>query len=156
MKLLSWNCQGLGNPWTIHNLHKLVKDKAPTVCFLMETRLDRERFDWYCRELLYKNKLIIKKLNSGGGVVLLWKTEVKLDVINFTDNHVLAKVVEEDGFEWYLTGFYGWPEASQKHKSWALLNHLLSFVNGPWMCIGDFNAILHTSEKQSQCLPIQS
>ena len=78
----------------------------------METRLDREGFDWYCRELPYTNKLIIKKPNSGGGLALLWKPEVKLDVINFTDNHVLAKVVEEDGFEWYLTGFYGWPEAS--------------------------------------------
>ena len=156
MKLLSWNCQGLGNPWIVRNLHKLVKDKAPTVCFLMETRLDRERFDWHCRELPYKNKLIIKKPDSGGGIALVWKPEVNLDVINFTDNHVLAKVVEAYGFEWYLTGFYGWPEASQKHKSWALLKHLMSFVDGPWLCIGDFNAMLHSSEKQSRCPPVQS
>ena len=156
MKLLSWNCQGLGNPWTVRNLHKLVKDKAPTVCFLMETRLDRERFDWHCRELPYKNKLIIKKPDTGGGIALIWKPEVNLDVINFTENHVLAKVVEADGFEWYLTGFYGWPEASQKHKSWALLKHLLSFVDGPWLCIGDFNAMLSSSEKQSRCPPTQS
>ena len=33
MRLLSWNCQGLGNLWTIRNLHKLVRDQAPTVCF---------------------------------------------------------------------------------------------------------------------------
>lgn len=81
---------------------------------------------------------------------------MNLEVINFTDNHVLARVVEEDSFEWFLTKFYGWPEASQKHKSWALLTHLMSFVNGPWMCIGDFNTILHTFEKQSRCPPIQS
>ena len=40
-----------------------------------------------------------------------------LDVINFIDNHILAKVVENDGFVWYLTGFYGWPEANEKWKS---------------------------------------
>ena len=89
-----------------------MRDKTPTVCFLMETCLDREGFDWHCKELLYRNKLIIKKLDSGGGLALLWKLEVNLDVINFTNNHVLVKVVEDDGFKWYLTGFYGWLEAS--------------------------------------------
>lgn len=76
-----------------------------------------------------------------------------VDVISFTENHILAKVVEEDGFVWYMTGFYGWPETSQKSKSWALLLHLLSFADGPWMCIGDFNAILHSYEKQSMRPP---
>ncbi|XP_050257533.1 uncharacterized protein LOC126702755 [Quercus robur] len=65
-------------------------------------------------------------------------------------HHVLVKVVEEDGFAWFLTCFYGWPETNQRFKSWALLNHLRSFVNGPWMCIGDFNAILSSSEKLSR------
>ncbi|XP_075658946.1 uncharacterized protein LOC142628792 [Castanea sativa] len=149
MKLLSWNCQGLGNPWTVRSLHDLVKDQAPTVCFLMETRLDREGFMHHCRDLVYPNKLIIKKPDSGGGLALIWKEEVRLEVINYTDNHVLAKVVEDDGFQWFLTGFYGWPETTQKHKSWALLRHISSLVNGPWCCVGDFNAFLHSSEKLS-------
>ncbi|KAL0001277.1 hypothetical protein SO802_015058 [Lithocarpus litseifolius] len=51
------------------------------------------------------------------------------------------------------TCFYGWPEASQKHKSWALLSHLATLVEGPWCCIGDFNAILLFSEKQSKHQP---
>ena len=72
-----------------------------------------------------------------------------LDVINFTDNHILAKVVENGGFVWYLIGFYGWREANEKWKSWALLSHLRSLVEGPSCCIGDFNAILHASEKKS-------
>ena len=37
--------------------------------------------------------------------------------MNFTTNHDLAKVMEEDGFDWYLTYFYGWPKAQQKEKS---------------------------------------
>ena len=84
---------------------------------------------------------------------MLWKEEVTLDVINFTDNHILAKVVENDGFVWYLTGFYGWPEANEKRKSWTLLSHLRSLVEGSWCCIGDFNAILNASEKQSVNAP---
>lgn len=92
----------------------------------------------------------MKKPNSGGGLALLWKTQVQLDVINYMDNHILAQVVEEDWFEWMLTYFYGWPEASQRHKTWALLSHLSSFVQGPWCCISEFNAIIHSFEKQKQ------
>nr|XP_023928291.1 uncharacterized protein LOC112039640 [Quercus suber] len=153
MKLLSWNCQGLGNSWTVRSLHKMVRDQVPTVCFLMETRLDREGFDYHCRELPFQNKFIVKKPIGGGGLALIWKEEVKLEVINFTEHHILARVVEEDGYAWMLTCFYGWPEASQKHKSWALLNHLRSFVDGLWCCIGDFNAIIHSSKKQSRFPP---
>ena len=47
--------------------------------------------------------------------------------------------MEEDGFVWYLTGFYGWPNAQQKENSWRLLKYLQTFVVGPWVVIGDFN-----------------
>ena len=153
MRILSWNCQGLGNSWTVRSFHKLVKDQAPITCFLMETRLDREGFEYHCRELLYPNKFLVKKPNGGGGLALIWKAEVQLDVINFTEHHILARVVEDDGFAWMLTCFYEWLEASQKHKSWALFNHLRSFVDCPWCCIGDFNAIISSIEKQSRFPP---
>ena len=48
-----------------------------------------------------------------------------------------------------MTRFYGWPDAQQKFKSWKLLAYLKNFVDGPWLCVGDFNAILNTSEKLS-------
>ena len=54
----------------------------------------------------------MKKPTGGGGLALIWKDEVRLEVINFTEHRILARVVEEDGFAWMLTCFYGWPEAS--------------------------------------------
>ena len=90
MKFLSWNCQGFGNPWTVRSLRKLV-DQDPKVCFLMETRLDKEGYDKHCRELPFQNKLIVKRSNLSGGLALVWKRDVNLDVINFTENHILAK-----------------------------------------------------------------
>ena len=149
MRLLSWNCQRLGNLWVVQSLHKLVREQAPNVCFLMETRLDRSGFEKHCGDVPFKNKLIVKKPNSGEGLALLWKEEVNLDVINFTNNNILARVVETDGFVWHITGFYGWPEANEKRKLWELLAYLRTLVEGPWCCIGGFNAILHALEKQS-------
>jgi len=85
----------------------------------------------------------------------LWKNNILLEVINFIVNHVLAKITEEDGFVWYLTGFYGWP-AQQKGNSWKLLKYLQTFVEGPWVVIGDFNAYLHAWEKKSRRQPQNS
>ena len=98
----------------------------------------------------------MKYPNAGGGLALLWKGDVQLNVINYTANHILAKVVEEDGLVWFFTRLYGWPEAGQKVKSWALLRHLRTLVDGPWVCIGDFNAILQSTEKLSKRPPQHS
>ena len=148
VKLLSWNCQGLGNLWTVRSLCKLVRNQAPMVCFSMETRLDKDGFNGFCGDILFSNHFVVKYLNTGGGLALLWKADVQLDVVNYMANHILAKVVEDDGFLWFLSGFYGWLEASQKVKSWVLLQHLRSDVDGPWVCIGDFNATLYREAEQ--------
>ena len=77
------------------------------VRFLMETRLDTEGFNNLYGNLFFQNKIIVKHPDSGGGLAFLWKDGVKLEVINYTANHVLAKVIEEDCFVWFMTGFYG-------------------------------------------------
>ena len=119
-----------------------MREQAPNVCILMETRLDREGFDRLYGELPYSNRIIIKKPDLGEGLALIWKKEVLIDLLNFIANHILVRVKEEDGFERWLTCFYRWLEVNQRHKSWELLEHLKSFMEGLWMCIGDFNAII--------------
>ncbi|XP_075665004.1 uncharacterized protein LOC142634590 [Castanea sativa] len=54
-----------------------------------------------------------------------------------------------EGLQKFFIGFYGWPEAQHKEKSWKLIEHLKSFVNGAWLCAGDFNAILNSAKKLS-------
>ena len=81
--------------------------------------------------------------------LILGLHNINMEVVNYIANHVLARIIEEDGFVWYMTRFYGWPDAQQKFKSWKLLAYLKNFVDGPRLCVGDFNAILNTSEKLS-------
>ena len=130
-----------------------MREQAPIVCFLMETRLDKDGFEDLYSNLPLQNKIIVKHPNAGGGLAFLWKKTINLEVIHYIANYVLAVVTEEDGFRWFLTCFYGWPEAQQKKKLWRLLEYLRTFVEGPWMVIGDFNAFLHASEKKSRRPP---
>ena len=99
-----------------------MREQAPIVCFLMETRLDKDGFENLYGNLPFQNKIIVvKHPNPSEGLVLLWKNTVNLEVINCTSNYVLVVVTKEDGFKWFLTCFYGWSEAQQKEKSWRLL-----------------------------------
>ena len=40
-------------------------------------------------------------------MALIWKNDVMLELINYTDDYILVKVKEDDEFEWWLTCFYG-------------------------------------------------
>ena len=57
--------------WIGRSLRKIVREQVPTICFLMETRLDKEGFDKLYGNLLFQNKFIVKHPDSGGGLALL-------------------------------------------------------------------------------------
>jgi exonuclease III len=67
MNILSWNCRGLGNPWTIRDLCQLTKEKNPNLVFLMETKLRRKKMELIRCKLVLKTFLWWIVLAKGGG-----------------------------------------------------------------------------------------
>ena len=47
-----------------------MREQVSTICFLMETRLDKEGFDKLYGNLLFQNKFIVKHPDLGGGLAL--------------------------------------------------------------------------------------
>ena len=43
-----------------------MREQVPTVCFLMETQLDKEGFENLYGDLQFQNKIIVKQPNAGG------------------------------------------------------------------------------------------
>ena len=64
----------------------------------METRLDREGINQWCKELPYKNWFVVKKPGLGGRLALLWKEDIGLDVFKFSNNKISAMLTKSDGF----------------------------------------------------------
>lgn len=44
MKILNWNCRGLGNPATVRALTHTLRTENPDIVFMMETRLFTQQF----------------------------------------------------------------------------------------------------------------
>lgn len=54
--------------------------------------------------------------------------------------------------DWRLTGVYGEPMRSQRHKTWDLLRNLSRDANLPWCLVGDFNNVKSQLDKKGGSL----
>jgi len=157
MNLLSWNCRELGNLRTVQNLHQLVKDKKPDVVFLMETICTTKFMEGLRVQLGFSGLFVVDPVGRSGGLALLWKDTVNIEIFNFSRHHINDVVHEgDDNFRWKLTGLYGQPDTAGRGETWALLSHLKSFQPTPWLCVGDFNEILDQSERDGAVLRQES
>jgi exonuclease III len=148
MIALSWNCRGLGNPQTVRDLYRLVKEKRPSLVFLMETKLQAKRLEYIRVRMGFDSAFVVDSVGRSGGLVLLWKGDIFVEIQNYSRRHINAIVrICENGPQWKFTGFYGHPDATKRRESWCLLEFLMSFQPVPWLCMGDFNEIIQESEK---------
>ncbi|KAL0370779.1 UNVERIFIED_CONTAM: hypothetical protein Sangu_0396000 [Sesamum angustifolium] len=144
---LSWNCQGLGGPWTIRHLRELVRRHNPPLVFLIETKCHNRKMDDIKKNLAMLGFSVAARGKSGG-LPLLWNKEIYVDLVSFSSSHIDARVrLPEESEPWRLTDFYGALNANNRGDSWTLLRRLSQESKLPWMCVGDFNAILSNLEK---------
>ncbi|XP_035544552.1 uncharacterized protein LOC118347963 [Juglans regia] len=83
-----------------------------------------------------------------GGLMVLWKKEDQVELLNYSQWHINLWVKGRRGEDdWLLTGFYGNPDASKREKSWELLKELKPQEGIAWCVVGDFNEIISQDEK---------
>lgn len=89
MRILSWNFQGLGRSQdlTIPRLKEIRKKYFPEILFLMETKKERVSVTDLQDSLGYDKVFAVEPDGYSGGLALLWKKEVKVEV-KFGDKNV--------------------------------------------------------------------
>jgi exonuclease III len=148
MSALVWNCRGLGIPQTVRDLCQLVKEKRPRLVFLIETKMVNKKIEFLRIKLGFDQMFVVNCVGRSGGLALLWNDDFQLTIQNFSHRHINAVIKRQnDGIEWKFSGFYGHPETAKRKEAWALLRHIALLSPTPWLCIGDFNEILHANEK---------
>ncbi|XP_055962333.1 uncharacterized protein LOC126687828 [Mercurialis annua] len=149
MKILSWNLQGLGNPWTVRALKFVISNNSPDVFFLMETKLINSEFVGIRRMFTSFESFIVDSDGRGGGLALFWNKNLNFQVGSFSQNHIDFSIVDDAiNFQWKGMGMYGWSETGNKFRTCELMRQFCSNENVPLLLFGDFNLFLFNSEKQ--------
>ena len=98
MKILSWNCHGLGNPRAVRALKKLIRRQDPTLVFLMETRRKAHETNNWRHLGGLANILVIDCNGEGkersGGIALMWKNSLTVELISSSQNHIDVGVTD--------------------------------------------------------------
>ncbi|XP_073057177.1 uncharacterized protein [Primulina eburnea] len=149
MSCLVWNARGLRNQRAFRELQRLIAEKNPSLIFFCETKLR----DFNCKRwkvaLGFSGLFVVNCEGRSGGLIMLWKEPLNVTVFSYSSGHI-DSIVQHGDKRWRFTGFYGHPEANNRHISWTLLRRLscmhdLSML--PWIVGGDFNEICFDSEK---------
>lgn len=144
MKILHWNCQGLGSPLTIPHLQDIRKVYKPEIIILIETKHADNFVQKVVKDLGYENSFVVSAKGSSGGLVIMWNKVVK---VNFFGNPSLNNTdmyIEDGSNVFCLTYIYGHPVMKNRHEMWERLicNAAVGlYQNRPRLMLGDFNDI---------------
>ena len=150
MRVLSWNVRGLGKDRTFHEAKNILQRYKPHIVFFNKTKLEPKQMRRIGGNLNFENCFEVGRECMGGGLALLWSSEVTIHIQSYSKHPIDSVVYAENGSYWRCTGVYGHPTAGRKYHTRSLLKRLASFSSLPLLCFGDFNEILLPNEKKRE------
>ncbi|XP_074302306.1 uncharacterized protein LOC141633799 [Silene latifolia] len=135
----------MGNSDAVGGLRNLLRRKAPSIVFLCETKLSSSKMKKVWRKFDGYEGMAVDSVGRSGGLAFLWRNDVKCTFRSATV-HYMDFDVEVGVRKLRVTGFYGWPSVQDRHLSWRLLSIFAEENDDPWLCFGDYNEILYSTE----------
>jgi hypothetical protein len=148
MSCISYNYRGIGSDAIVRELHELVKRFKPTIMCIVETQVHKLRAEGLARWLGFDHDFVVSSAGRNGGLGVFWNNEIKLEILPYSQYHIDAIVIEGVNDPWKLTCVYGEAQVMERRKTWDMLKFIKSSSPLPWLCIGDFNEVLHKDEHE--------
>ena len=146
MSTYLWNCRSLGNDATVRELRDFAREFTPSILCVVETQINKTRVEGLASTLGYDKAFAVSSSGRSGGLGIFWNDEIKLDILPYSQYHIDVVVYPMDAEPWRLTCVYGEAQVNERHKTWDMLKFIKASSPLPWLCIGDFNEVLHREE----------
>lgn len=120
----------------------------PHIIFLSETKAKGCKLQTIKKRLNYDDLYVVDCNGKLGGLCLFWKKNVNTQVL-YSDCNVIHAYVAymNTNIGFYYSFVYGNPIVQQRKILWEKLKRLYTNNHEPWICAGDFNNLLHHSDK---------
>ncbi|TYH01222.1 hypothetical protein ES288_A09G040500v1 [Gossypium darwinii] len=117
MKILCWNCRGIGNPATVRELKQMLVANDPDIVFLCETKINANKFSSVRSRCKMEGCLAVNANGKSGGLVMMWKESNKVEVQTYSSNHIDSIIKLENDNPIRFTGLYGNAEPNKRQCS---------------------------------------
>ncbi|KAL0448671.1 UNVERIFIED_CONTAM: LINE-1 retrotransposable element O protein [Sesamum latifolium] len=119
MKILLWNCHGLGSAWTVQKLMELVKIYSLGLVFISETKCRSRRYERLKENLNYHGTGV-DVVGRSDGLLLLWHKDIEV-----WHNHIDVTIKSIECLDrWHFTRFYGSSNVTRRKELWNVLWNL--------------------------------
>ncbi|XP_029145233.2 uncharacterized protein [Arachis hypogaea] len=148
MKLLSWNCRGLGRPLTIHNLKGICKLYSPEVGFICETKNQSRQVEGKLRSCGFKEWFIVDPDGLSGVLAMAWRDGCTVQILQHGRFFIAASVLTAGSNDPYgVLGVYLSSNDQHRMAQFAELTSVTQQFDGKVVLMGDFHAISSQLEK---------
>ncbi|KAK7259522.1 hypothetical protein RIF29_25131 [Crotalaria pallida] len=80
--------------------------------------------------------------HRSGGLILMWRSSVTVEILSFSNNHIDIKVTTEEVKEsLWVSCVYGFPESDLKFRTLDIISQLKKDTNVAWLLLGDMNQV---------------
>eukprot|EP00253_Pinus_taeda_P015907 PITA_15907 len=152
MKLVSWNCRGLGNPAKIEEVKDLLQSEPSDILMLQETKIAGQALLEISKTKWKKNTgIAVNARGSSGGLATLWSEE-QFQLIS--THHTLHWIYTEithipSKLSISLVNLYVPVNYSEKRDCWkSLAEFLEQETPNNIILAGDLNIVLKAKEKR--------
>ncbi|BFG29057.1 hypothetical protein CerSpe_153310 [Prunus speciosa] len=149
MKILAWNCQGIGGNLTVSSLKEQVKLHTPDMVLLLETKTRSQRYGFLKKSLGMNFMHAVEARGLSWGLWLFWKEAQHVALVKYSDFFIEVLVTDDEkGHIWPFFGIYASTDDKNRKAQWLALQTRISRCPKACVVMGDFNEILDSSEKQ--------
>jgi len=152
MKLVSWNCRGLGNPSKVEAVKDLLKDEPSEILMLQETKLEGQALLEISKTKWNKKAgKAVSARGTSGGLATLWSEDLfHLNKFQATQHWIFTELKHKASkltislFNLYVPVTY-----TEKRECWNSLSAFLELSSPNNIIIaGDLNIIMKEKEKR--------
>jgi hypothetical protein len=149
MKILSWNYRGFARAAAVRILRAMCRLHKPDVIFLCETKVKMFDVQNPLALLGFPLQFQVPSSGSKGGLVVACKFGFEAEQVALS-NHRISLLVHSDppSSSWLVTCAHAPSAWNDRGNFWFDVENIGQRFRGPWLLIGNFNAIISSAEKK--------